>query len=393
MSKIRLPYFLLIAILLPSITFLVIQFARGYSLNLSKKKFEPRGILVANSVPNGAQVFINGEFKTATDNTLSLPPGEYLVEIKKDGYFSWTKKLKIEKELVVKTEAFLFPKAPYLKPITLAGAQNPLISPDGTKIVYSSLGPTFSAGFWVLDLLELPFGLGYKQKQILKSTLDKNYTKAQISWSFDSRQILLSLENKNFLLDPDQSASNQNLIDITWDLKSIKTSWEQDEKKLTENKLKRLPSSLREILKNSASNLIFSPDGKKVAYLATSSATIPPDLIPPLPACSTQKEEREIKVKNWYVYDLKEDKNFVITNHQSLIANPSWFFTSRHLVLIEPEKISLIEYDGKNKTVVFTGPFENSYVFPAPNSPRIIILTKFGQQQTQPPNLYEINLM
>jgi len=136
MRKFRVPFFLLVAIFVPLITFLVIQLAKGYQLDLQKKKFTPQGILVATSVPDGAQIFINGEFKTATNNTLPLPPGSYKVEIKKDGFFPWTKELKIEKELVTKTDAYLFPKAPDLRPISLSGAQNPIKSPDGTKIIY-----------------------------------------------------------------------------------------------------------------------------------------------------------------------------------------------------------------------------------------------------------------
>jgi len=397
MKHFRVQFFILVAVFIPLATLLIIQLARGYRFDWQKKKFTPRGILVATSVPDGALVYLNGQLKTATNNTFFIQPGSYLVEIKKDGYFDWKKELKIEKELVTKTEAFLFPKATGLKPLTFLGAQNPSLSPDGTKIVYSlSLKEGENAGLWALDLIEFPLEIISKvPRKIVQSNQTLDFSKASILWSFDSRQILVSLGGQSFLLDPGQFTPNQNLINISWNIKSIKESWKKEQEKQFQSKFKKLPSPLQEILKDKAANLIFSPDEEKVVYLATDSAKIPSDLIPPLPASSTQKEEREIKPNKWYVYDLKEDKNFEIkfsnSNFQFSI-NPTWFFTSRHLVLAEKEKISIVEYDGTNLTPIFSGPFENSYVFPSPNSSKIIILTNFGQPPDQLPNLYSINL-
>jgi len=413
MRQIRVPFFLLVAIFVPLATLFAIQIAKGYSFNFSKQKFEPRGILVATSVPDGAQVFINGKLETATNNTISLIPGDYQVEIKKNGFSAWSKKIKIEKELVAQTQTFLFLSVSDLRPITLSGAVNPTFSPDGTKIAFSvPATESAKAGLWVADLVEFPFGLGRSIKQIVKPiTKNRNFTKAQISWSPDSRQILVTLGKENFLLDPNQLNLETNLVDITWNLSSIKAGWEEDEKKIQEAKTKRLPKKIQEILENSSANFNFSQDGEKLLYEATASAQIPPNLIPPLPAASTQKEERQLKPGGVYVYDLKEDKNFFITELKSGKAeeckkknqNPStlplscspalsWFPTSRHLLWIEPQKVSLIEYDGTNKTTIFNGSFEDSSVFPAPSANKIYLLTKAGQEATSSTNLYSINL-
>lgn len=413
MRKIRVPFFIFILVLIPALTILIIKLASGYSFDFSKKQFEPRGILVATSIPNGAQVFIDGELKTATDTTINVFPGSYLVEIKKDGYSSWTKELKIEKELVAKTDAFLFRTVPNLQPITFSGAQNPILSPDEDKIVFAT-NATDSAksGLWLADLSEFPFGLARSPKQIVQNKLrGKDFSKAQITWSPDSRQILVNLNNQNFLLDPGQLTLEENLVDISWNLKSTKASWAEDENKVFQAKIKNLPDELEKILANSASNVNFSLDGEKITYEATASAQIPVGLVPPLPASSTQKEEREIKPGRIYVYDLKEDKNFLIaeapqpevpkaknkndllkSNIKSPVSPISWFPTSRHLLWVEQGKISLVEYDGTNKTTIFSGPFEDSSVFPAPGANRIIILTSFGQEENQPPNLYSISL-
>lgn len=416
MSKFRIPFFLLVLIFIPFFTFLAIQWAKGYSFNLANKKFESRGILVANSTPDGAQVYINGIFETGTNNSLPLLPGSYSVEIKKDGFSSWKKELKIEKELVTQTNTYLFPAVPDLRPITYTGALNPVLSPDGSKIAYSSPATESArSGVWVADLVEF-LGFGRGTKQIIRTTnKGRNFNSAQFYWSPDSRQLIVSMEKENFLVDPNQLTLEINLIDITPNLKSIKAGWDEDEKRITEAKLRRLPKTLPEILFASADNLTFSPDGEKFFYEATASAKIPAKLIPPLPASSTQKEEREIKPGKIYLYDLKEDRNFLIgdksildiapkakpakgkitptpTFSQSRLPLLSWFPTSRHLLWLEKEKISLIEYDGANKTIVFNGSFENSYVFPAPGANKIILLTSFGQEANLPANLYSINL-
>lgn len=395
MIKIRVPFFLTVAFTIPLVTILVILLARGYKFDISKKKLEPQGILAANSNPDGAKIFVNGNLKGATNQNIFLSPGEYLIEIKADKFFPWQKNLRIEKELVTRTDAFLFLKAPRLNPLTFSGVQDPILSPDGTKVVFKVLkNESENAGLWLIDLVEPPLGIGGKSpKQIVKSTKILDFSQAKISWSPDSRQILVELGTQNFLLDPNNLTPQSNLIDITWNLKTIKEDWEKGERQQKESKIKKLPLTLQEILATNAANLVFSPDQEKLLYQATSSATIPEKLISPPPASSTQKEEREIKPKNWYVYDLEEDKNFLI-GYQPPTPDyhPKWFFTSRHLVLIELGKISIVEYDSTNKNTVFEGPFENSYVFPSPNSPKIIILTTFGQPKDQLPNLYSVNL-
>jgi hypothetical protein len=400
MKKLNVVFFLIVAVCVPLITIVAVKIAKGYSFNPTEKRFEPRGILVATSNPDGAQVFVNDKLETATNNTISLPPGNYKVEIKKDGFSPWVKELKIDRELVTKTEAYLLPSVTDLRPVTFSGAQNPSSSPDGTKIVYS-IPATESAksGIWVHDLVELPLGLSRGPKQIIKpNPKGRNFTKAQFFWSPDSRQLLITLDKESFLVDANQLTPENNLINSASALKSIKAAWKEEEEKILQVKIKRLPKQLQSILRGSVTNLRFSQDGEKLLYEATTSAQIPNNLIPPPPASSTQKEERIIEPGRYYVYDLKEDKNFFVSTikkeEDSGIRTPvlSWFPTSRHLTWVEPGKISLIEYDGTNKTTVYAGPFEDYFVLPHPNSSKLIILTTFGQESLQPANLYTINL-
>lgn len=123
----------LTAVLLAAGTYTAIKFAKGYRPDFKSKEIKGTGLLVVNSLPQGAQVFLNSKLTTATDDTLNLLPGEYLIEIKKDGYIPWQKKLTIEAEVVTQANARLFPAVTSLKPLTFTGAHNATPSPDGQK--------------------------------------------------------------------------------------------------------------------------------------------------------------------------------------------------------------------------------------------------------------------
>ena len=174
-------------------------FVRGYRIDLSDKTFRPTGILSATSIPEGAQVWINGKLKTPTDQTITLSPGEYQVEIKKPGFTTWKKIITIEKEVVAETNALLFPIAPDLRALSFTGASQPEISPDGTKLVYfviteeavnnpveveslesdpelttttANLSPKkedSKIGLWFINLAEKPLVRSFQPRSLVKS--------------------------------------------------------------------------------------------------------------------------------------------------------------------------------------------------------------------------------
>lgn len=370
---------------------IVIQLAKGYRPDFDTRSFKPTGLLSATSLPVGAQILVNNQLKGATDNTIFLTPGEYNVEIKKEGYTSWQKHLKIEKELVTGANAWLFPIVPDLKALTFTGAQNPILSPDGTKVVYLVSGTNMlKNGLWVLDLTELPF-LTKEPRLILKTpTKGVDYTKGQYSWSIDSKQILLTFKNgkyeDNYLLDPNNETLPIALVNITPTLPLIKKQWENEQKERTKQKLEKLPDELIEFFNSSTDNIVFSPDDKKIMYTATTSGQLKEGLVPEVPASSTQPQERNIKPNRTYVYDIKEDRNFFITDQKQ----PLWLPTSLHLYSVEKDKFIIKEYDNTNSVTAYAGPFENSFAYPFPSGARLLVLTSLGKNS--PSNLYSVSL-
>jgi hypothetical protein len=67
-----------------------------------------------------------------------------------------------------------------------------------------------------------------------------------------------------------------------------------------------------------------------------------------------------------------------------------WFPDSKHLLYVADGKIQIMEYDGQNNTVIYSGPFIDEFVYPWPDGSQIIIYTSFSPDS--PFNLYAINL-
>lgn len=446
-------------------TYFVIRYAKGDRLG-NTGGVKGTGLLAANSFPTGAQVYIDGRLTTATDNTLNLDPGKYKIEIKKDGYHTWSKDLTIAKELVTPTNAQLFPASPALEPLTYTGAENPTPSADGNSLAFTVASASASTknGLYVQDLNSSPISLNKNARQIAQNTSEHNYSKSKFVFSPNSSEILVSFDTgANLLLDATRFNNPQDLEDITWKLGTILNDWELEMARTERVRLLELPPFFQEIATASGklTNLYFSPDGKKLLYQALVPIEIPKELIPPLPATSTQEESRTTTPGTWYIYDIIEDKNFAIANGQAPSPSPSilpkgsknqvasptptpiinklmlldnlspipaettsspsayrklqenvtrdttlkliaaqyssiyvdsvqWYPDSSHLILHSDNKIEIMEYDTTNRFTLYSGPFDNSIVYPWPDGSKIITRIQFSEGTI--PNLYTIKL-
>jgi PEGA domain-containing protein len=409
---------------------LAIKLAKGYRPSLKAKNLQGTGLLSANSIPKGATVFINDKLTTATDDTQNLPPGEYQIRIAKDGYISWEKTLILVAELVTQTNARLFPSVPNLAPLTFSGATNLLPSPDGQKIAFIVSDSTSDTknGLYLIDLLDRPLSLKSDPRQITRNSQKYNYAQAQLTWSPDSNQLIASFNlaetnEANLLLNTSNFNDLTDIKDITARLPVIIEEWNLELDKKQNERLHELPSFMQQIATASADLAFFSPNEDKLMYTATASAIIPENLIPSLPASSTQAETRNLEPNNIYVYDLEEDKNFLVasdlegfgtpfassepsvtnsepsalqllTRRYSAVHSQSiqWFPDSKHLIKVLENKIDIIEYDNTNHQTVYAGPFENSFAYPWPNGNRLVILASLNGGSNLPPNLYSIDL-
>lgn len=391
MTKIRVSILLLTFLVVGLGGYFLSFIGKGYRFDFKSLSFVPRGLMVASSQPQGAQVLVDGELKTATNATIPLTPGTYDITIKREGYLTWQKRLTIEKEVVTQADAYLFPSVPSLSAVTYLGAYSPTSSHDNSKIAYAvpeNKENQEKAGLWIMDFVDLPLGFTREPRQIT----DGDLTIASWIWSPDSRQILLTTPKGVYLLDAGTFTPQSKLTNVTTQKEKILSSWKLEEEKKLKAKSARLPEALQDLLTRKAKDVLFSPDDTKILYTASGSADLAENLIPPLPGSSTQEQVRHIKEGNIYIYDIKEDRNFYIADQSAnLKIKVSWFPTSRHVVIAEEGKITVMDYDGTNKQVVYSGPYVAPYGLSMTNPSKLLILTNLGNNSSIS-NLYTISL-
>lgn len=424
---------------------LAIQFAKGYRPS-REGTVKGTGLLAANSFPNGAQVFINGELATATDNTVNKDPGEYQVEIRKDGFHPWQKNLRIEKELVTQTNALLLPVAPSLSPLSFNGVSGVHPSPDGQRLAFvvASASATTKNGVYILDLSDTLLSLQKGPKQIIKvsnASEARELAQAAFLWAPDNSSIMIKANGRTFLADPDQLQSRSELSDTTPAADTLLAEWTEEFEKRRGIKLRKFPLRIQEIATSSASSYYISPDENMILYTATASASLPDRLLETeIQAASTQPQSRTIRTGATYVYDLREDRNFEIgydarltapsptssplpmrkngtgaksktptvaqteptlrdsmrelslAYSPSLIAGWQWHPDSRHVMGIEGNSVVIKEYDAQNAVAVYAGPRGSDFTYPWSNGSKLVILANFTPDANAAPNLYAVSL-
>lgn len=383
MTRVRVLLFLLGIIVVGFLGYIAITFAKGYRLDFKTLKIVSKGILVVKTDPTGAQIFVDKSLLGASDSNFTLSPGRYDVEIKKSGFITWYKRLTIEKETVTEVKADLFRSTPSFAPITQDGVTQPVSSDHFSQIAYAG-----EDGLWILENMNFPIGFAKDPRQIT----DGNLTNASWQFSPDGRQILLETASGSFLLDTGKLTLQSQRINMSSKKTSILETWRKEQEAKLLAQARNLPPEIADVLQRKASLVKFSPDENKILYTASSSATLSSNLIKPIPGASTQEENRDIKIDHTYVYDIKEDRNFLIDTTDNWEKRTLfWLPNSRNLVLGDEGRITVMDYDGTNRQIVFSGNYTPPYVFPFLNGEKLLILTNLGAD-SQTPNLYSISV-
>src|SRR5579872_742148 len=175
-------------------TAVVIIYGKGYhiSFNHGRPEIAGTGLLVATSIPDGAQVFVNDHFTTATNNTINLAPGTYTVKITKEGFSQWEKNIVIQKEVVSKAQAWLIPTAPRLESITALGVMSPIVDPSNTKIAFTVASQSAKKnGIYIFNMSTSPIlTLQSALTQITDESTGIPFSTATVSWSPDGKSLL-----------------------------------------------------------------------------------------------------------------------------------------------------------------------------------------------------------
>lgn len=331
--------------------------AKGYTFSTKEKRIVGTGIITVASEPDSASVFVDGHLTTATNATISsLPTKSYSIKITKEGFIPWERSVEVKEGLVSELKVTLFPAIPTIYPLTFNGVSSPILSPDASKLVYVAKAGK-KPGIWVWTMAKnqpISFTRSSEPHQIANSSL-ADLSKVSFKWSPDSKQVLATVANQNFLLNAD--SLNTEPRDITAILQATLKGWEDDSKTKEVARIETIKDpKLKQIASDSA-RLNWSPDETKF-----------------------MTENR--------VYDLVDVKDFSLPSAKAHI----WLPDSRHIVMVEDGAISIIDFDGTNKAIIYAGKFDDSLVFPWPDSSRLVIISSFPTPTASEPNFYGINL-
>lgn len=215
-------------------TVVLVAVGRGYSYNFRSGRFVLNGLVIVASSPNGAKVYINSkELRRKTPYRATMESGDYDMEIIKDGYRTWRKRISIlASEVTFLQYIFLFPNEIKSQNVTLLAPPTILSgSPDGRRQAYATIDP--SPGVWLLDIGNRE-GSKLYTPQAATDTAPAE-TVSGITWSADASHLLvhsrLGDANKYIVLAAGQNGGPINLTELFrfefQDLKFNPSNWRE----------------------------------------------------------------------------------------------------------------------------------------------------------------------
>lgn len=133
------------------VTVILVAYGSGYSYDFKSNRFTLNGLAILMSNPSGADVYVDGRnIHRRTPLRATFEAGQYLFEVKKDGYTSWSKRLGvIATEVVRLPYIFLFPKNLMPEVVDKRVVTQLIASRDHRHFAYLTGGP--EPGVWLID--------------------------------------------------------------------------------------------------------------------------------------------------------------------------------------------------------------------------------------------------
>lgn len=415
----------------------VIAYARGYRVNFDEGTVTSTGIVSVSSSPKPAKVYVNGELKGATDVNLTLPYGQYKIEVKKDGYTSWEKTISLKGEIVMSLDSHLFPKNPSLTPLTNLGIVKAIPMGNTDKLIlFSQAGDIEKDGIYLFESSQRTIAIFPPLKPLLlKSLLPEtiDLSTAEIDYSPNYRQAILTLSDEGIEIAYLISLENENteLFDITSSKANILAAWNDEKNEEIAKVIETLPKELVSIAQESFQVVSIAPNEKRIMYRAKTDVTLPLVIDPPLIGANQTLEERNLKTGGIYIYDKKEDKNYRVpveiaiteetvdeletlpeaeieetATDSAISAIPQvwypnvvtqvleivqWYPTSDYIAIKEKNHISVMQYDGENKETIYAGPFQTDFFMIAPDW-NLLVVINLNPQVNSYGDLYSVGI-
>ena len=370
-------------IIIGGISTIMYLYTSGFRLKRDVKKgtidINKTGMISVKSLPTGASVSLDGELRTATDDTVSgISPGTHRLKIVKKGFVEWNKDIQVFEQLVTDITAVLVSQSPRMEPLTNSGVKAPSISPTLTKLAYFSFDSE-KPGIWVVPLTS---SLGLFRTNPTIAIQDTPYTKysqgEEIAWSPDEKSLLVRAAGNVYHLINLDTGTAQTTLKAA----DIKKQW-ADELTLKRTKFVNGLNTTQEVktlalLQTSS----WAPDEKKFLFTKQNG---------------NQLEYRVYDLENPIPVGEKVETLVFTTTVSDPQPKISWYSDSFHLILVEGNvqkdnkgSISLIRIDGTNKTEVYNNTLYSDSVFSAPSGDKLIVVTSFksGDQS----DLYTVSI-
>ncbi len=351
-------------------------YTSGYRLKKNggeKVDLTQTGMVSVKSLPDGANVYLDGQLKTATDGTVSgIEPGKHSLGIIKNGFVTWNKEIEVFSELVTDVTAILISQSPRLEPLTNTGARFPVISPTLNKIAFFSKDGS-APGVWVIPLTGEALNIFRSNPYVVLEDGPNNfYSRGKsIQWGPEEDALLVEDQDGNFVI---VDLEDGGLVQKTSNPRLVKDEWAEvlfDKRTVFIERLD-IPEDLKEIAVGQ--DALWAPDEKKFLYKTKVEETI---------------EYRVYNMEKPIPVGENVESVVFTTNVSEKQPKVTWYADSFHLILAELDsqnegrgKISLIRIDGTNRTEIYSNTLYSEDVFSAPGGDKLVILTSFksGEQ-------------
>ncbi|MBU0649227.1 PEGA domain-containing protein [Patescibacteria group bacterium] len=392
----------------------IISYTLGYRYNFSTRQIQKTGVLLLNSFPKDAQIFLNRKDteKETPAVIKKLLPKEYDVEIKKTGYRTWSKKLTVQSGETTFAESIILfsesPPAPVIERAIIEAS----FSPDKNSVVYAVeeaswneiwLGSPKEKKFTLIDRrettkfinvgfawapgservylkIQTPNGLEHLIYNISKNqlqNLDELFSKdiTGFKWSTSSDYVFYAKEGKKLtsynLLTGQRKFLLNNVEEffVRGDKIYLLTNNQQEviieqfnalDLAAAPSILYRLPLGNYAFQESSYPYLLLKSDDDQILLFDMSSPFIEPILQKPAKdfawfmADDGSKKLLYFQDFEIWVYDLTTKNNELITRFGEPIKQIAWHKNGNYVFCMFETNMSAIELDSRGGRSIFT---------------------------------------
>ena len=177
------------------ITTLILLFASyGFDIDRKTGAIIQNGLIFLSAYPEPADIYLNGNLhKSQTDSRLTLPSGEYAIELRRNGYRSWKQTVNLEGGSIERlVYPVLFPEQPVVRDVQLYASPPGIVSasPDRRWLLVQQPGSLVAFDLFDIVNETVPSSVVTLPADTLTAS-NLPRTLQPVEWSTDNRHLLM----------------------------------------------------------------------------------------------------------------------------------------------------------------------------------------------------------